>query len=150
MRTALFWLGGAFCLLSFSYGCNREEKKLATECAAFLKYDSESGARAQAAVPMEERPKATTGPDRAAWHRKLAAAYDEESRKPAQFTHPRIADLEARLKKTYVNTAAALRKTADGFEKSDRALVERGQIEDGEATSARQAVTDEAARSCNK
>jgi len=150
MRTALVSLGGLLCLMAFGSGCNREEKKLAAECAAFLKYGTESGARAQAAVPMEERPKATTGPDRAAWHRKLAAAYEEESRKPAQFTHPRIADFEAQLKQTYVTTATALRKTADGFEKSDRALVEQGQIEDSAATSARQAVTDQAARSCDR
>lgn len=150
MRSSLAGLVGILGLLSLASGSSGCKDKGAEECARFTKYSEESGARAMGAVPMGERQSATTGPARAAWHRKLADAFEAESRRPAEFTSAPMQDFEVRLKGTYTQTATALRKTADGFDKSDKTLVEQGQIADSEATTARQAVSTAVQQSCTK
>lgn len=136
----------AVALLFLVVGC--KDKALEAECQRFPAFVSAATARAAAAVPMEQRQRQQTGADRAAWHRQLAAAFEQESKAPATFKTPKVQAYEAQVKQAYALSAAALRKTADGMEKADKALVEQGQVDDVKATGARDQVLKAVEQGC--
>lgn len=151
MRSSLFQVASSLVLfLSFASFSACKDQAQQKECAKFRSTMIESAERAAAAVPSEVRQRETAPPQRAAWHRKLADAFEQESSKPAQFTDPRLQGFESQIKKSYAQTAAALRKTADGFDKGDKTLTEQGQIEDAKANGERGQILVEADKSCAK
>lgn len=140
---------GVLGLLSFgALLCGCKDQNLQKECAAFPGYAREATGRAAAAVPEATRKAQTSPAERAAWHRKLASAFEQEQSAAPRFTQERVKGFESKLKQAYGMTAAALRKTADGFEKNDKELVEQGQRDDVNATGVRDAVVADAERNC--
>lgn len=129
-------------------GC--KDQLLQEECSKFRSAAGAASERAAAVVPSEQRERESAGPQRAAWHRKLADAFEQESTKPPQFKNERVQGYEAQLKKTFAQTAVALRKTADGFDKGDKTLVQQGQVEDVESNGARSKLLLEVDKSCTK
>lgn len=118
------------------------------ECVAFGRFTGDSTGRANASVPDAERSAAHSAAEIVAWHRKLARAYDAEAATPARFESPKVKDYEAHYKRTYALTASALRKMADGLERSDKAIYREGSDEETAAGRERQRIVDDWTRHC--
>jgi hypothetical protein len=120
------------------------------ECAAFGRFTDESSARANAAVPDAERNLAHSASEIAAWHKKLARAYDVEAATPGRFVSPKVKDYEAHYKRTYALTASALRKMADGLDRGDKDVYRAGGDEETAAGRERQRIIDDWTRHCSE
>jgi hypothetical protein len=118
------------------------------ECAAFGRFTAASIARADGSVPDAERNAAHSAAEIAAWHKKLARAYDAEAETAPSFSSPKVKDYEAHYKRTYALSASALRKMADGLERGDKGTYRAGTDEETAAGRERQRIVDDWTRHC--
>ena len=151
LRTA----AAVFALWLCLAGCKDEAKR--KECKEFSDWNNKTATAMQATVPESERTASKSPADYAKWHRKLAKAYLDESKKPLVFKHPDVQPLEKRMRASYGRTADVLDRMADtweqrpaeGMEKS-RPKMEALQLEDGKVNQERSAIMADWLRICSQ
>jgi hypothetical protein len=120
----------------------------ADECSHWNDWQNKTNATMQATVPPAERQAAKTPEEFAAWHRKLAKAYKDESKMPPVFKHADIKPLEERMRAYWGKSGDLLERIADAFGK-DRAKMEKLQVEQGKASLEQGVIVKDWAKVCS-